>query len=75
VVGTGVLLENTQVQNAAASRPAAARLRLTATFSGCCQYCGRHFSVALTRHDSGAACPHCLRYNSLDDFIKRELSR
>ena len=55
--------------------PAHARLRSTATFTGQCKYCQTSFTVTVTRHESGATCPSCHRYNPLPDFINRELPR
>lgn len=40
----------------------------TVRFIGRCGYCGSEFAVTLTRHDSGATCPHCYKRNDVSDF-------
>ena len=56
-------------------RSRSGQIRFAAKFSGQCQYCSAGFSVTVTRHESGATCPVCSRYNDLSYFVSKELSR
>lgn len=52
---------------------AAPTYRAIATYAGSCTYCGEHFSATLTRYDTIAKCPNCLRASDVSGFIKSEL--
>lgn len=47
-------------------------IRRTATYAGPCGHCGSRFTVTLTRYDSGARCPICLRMNDASEFVRQE---
>lgn len=51
------------------------RLRFSAPYKSHCYHCQEPFCVTITRHDRGAYCPACNKYNDLSAFIKRELPK
>ena len=62
----------TPAREASPSPVAGATFKRTGTYAGRCNFCGLDFSVTLTRFDSGARCPHCLRMNDTAAFQRKE---
>jgi hypothetical protein len=63
----------TKPSHSVSSTPGAtSALRRIGTYAGRCNYCGLDFSVTLTRSDSSARCPHCLRMNDTTEFQRKE---
>jgi len=70
-IGNQIILENLKTQATMDSKNMEdsdkinkpKRLVTVKKYSGNCKNCRKRFTVTLTHHDTGAACPNCFKFN------------